>query len=53
VKWHEGWCASTFGVVKRETNSWFWPIVMLVYMTSLAYAAAFVVYHTAAAFGLG
>ena len=46
-------CASTFGVVKRETNSWFWPIVMLVYMTSLAYAAAFVVYHTAAAFGLG
>ena len=46
-------CASTFGVVKRETNSWLWPIVMLVYMTALAYAAAFAVYHTAAAFGLG
>jgi ferrous iron transport protein B len=46
-------CASTFGVVKRETNSWLWPMVMLVYMTGLAYAAAFAVYHTAAAFGLG
>src|SRR5206468_10203778 len=26
-------CASTFGVVKRETNSWLWPSVMLAYMT--------------------
>jgi len=46
-------CASTIGVVKRETNSWLWPAVMLVYMTSLAYVAALIVYQTARAFGLG
>jgi ferrous iron transport protein B len=46
-------CASTFGVVKRETNSWLWPAVMLVYMTALAYLAAFIVYQLARASGLG
>ncbi len=46
-------CASTIGVVKRETNSWRWPIVMLVYMTGLAYLAALLTYQTAVAFGLG
>jgi ferrous iron transport protein B len=44
-------CASTLGVVKRETNSWLWPGVMLVYMTALAYLASLVVYHTAASLG--
>jgi len=46
-------CASTLGVVKRETNSWLWPTVMLVYMTALAYIAAFVTYQAASAAGLG
>jgi ferrous iron transport protein B len=46
-------CAPTLGVVKRETNSWVWPIVMFVYMVTLAYAAAFIVYHTAVALGGG
>ena len=46
-------CASTIGVVKRETNSWLWPAVMLAYMTTLAYLAALVTYQTARAFGLG
>ena len=46
-------CASTIGVVKRETNSWLWPAVMLVYMTSLAYLAALIVYQVARASGLG
>ena len=46
-------CASTIGVVKRETNSWLWPAVMLVYMTALAYLAALVTYQVAKAFGLG
>ncbi len=46
-------CASTIGVVKRETNSWTWPIAMLVYMTALAYLAAFATYHIAVAAGLG
>ncbi|MFN3511557.1 MAG: ferrous iron transporter B [Phenylobacterium sp.] len=46
-------CAPTLGVVKRETNSWFWPSVMFAYMVSLAYLAAFVVYRTAVALGGG
>ena len=46
-------CASTLGVVKRETNSWLWPSVMFGYMTALAYAAAFITYHVALAFGAG
>lgn len=46
-------CLSTLGVVKRETNSWRWPLVMLAYMTGLAYLASFVVYRTAVAAGLG
>lgn len=46
-------CLPTLGVVKRETNSWVWPTVMFLYMVGLAYLAAFAVYHTAVAFGLG
>jgi ferrous iron transport protein B len=46
-------CAATLGVVKRETNSWLWPTVMFVYMTTLAYLASFIVYRTAVAFGGG
>ena len=38
-------CLSTLAVVKRETNSWRWPIIMFCYMMALAYAAAFVTYH--------
>ncbi|MFZ0685937.1 MAG: ferrous iron transporter B [Terriglobales bacterium] len=36
-------CASTLAVVRRETNSWRWPIVQFVYMTIVAYASAFAV----------
>ena len=32
-------CMSTVAVVRRETNSWRWPIFMVVYMTGLAYFA--------------
>ena len=46
-------CAATLGVVKRETNSWLWTGVMLVYMTALAYLASFIVYHLAVALGAG
>jgi ferrous iron transport protein B len=46
-------CMPTLGVVKRETNSWIWPTVMFVYMVTLAYLAAFVVYHVAVALGAG
>ncbi len=33
-------CASTLTTVKRETNSWRWPIFQFVYMSVLAYTAA-------------
>jgi ferrous iron transport protein B len=46
-------CASTLGVVKRETNSWLWPSVMFLYMTALAYLTSFIVYHVAVALGAG
>jgi ferrous iron transport protein B len=46
-------CASTLGVVKRETNSWKWPAIMFAYMITLAYVAAFITYHVALALGAG
>jgi len=38
-------CMSTLAVVKRETRSWKWPIIQLVYMTGLAYLMSLVVYQ--------
>jgi ferrous iron transport protein B len=38
-------CISTLVVVKRETNSWRYPVAMAVYLFALAYAAAFVTYR--------
>ncbi|MCI3131238.1 ferrous iron transport protein B [Phenylobacterium aquaticum] len=46
-------CVATLGVVKRETNSWKWPTIMFLYMITLAYLAALIVYQTAAALGAG
>jgi ferrous iron transport protein B len=38
-------CAATLAVIRRETNSWRWPIFTFVYMTTLAYMAALVTYQ--------
>ncbi len=38
-------CLSTLAVVKRETNSWRYPVIMAAYLFALAYAAAFVTYR--------
>ena len=38
-------CLSTTAVVRRETNSWKWPLFQIAYMTGLAYVAAFVVFQ--------
>jgi ferrous iron transport protein B len=38
-------CAATLVVIKRETNSWYWPAFTFAYMTALAYLAAFVTYQ--------
>jgi ferrous iron transport protein B len=38
-------CMSTLAVVKRETGSWKWPIIQLVYMTVIAYVLSFIAYQ--------
>lgn len=38
-------CVSTLLVIRRETNSWFWPILSFSYMTILAYVGALVTYQ--------
>ncbi len=43
-------CTSTMAVVRRETNSWKWPIVQFLYMLALAWGAAFAVNHIVMAF---
>lgn len=37
-------CMSTLAVVKRETRSWKWPVIQLVYMTMLAYVLSWGTY---------
>lgn len=38
-------CMATFAVVRRETKSWKWPMVQLLYMGALAYLAAFITFY--------
>jgi ferrous iron transport protein B len=38
-------CLSTLAVVRRETNSWRYPLIMAGYLFALAYAAAFATYR--------
>ncbi|MFY7840149.1 MAG: ferrous iron transport protein B [Lacibacter sp.] len=38
-------CMSTLAVVKRETNSWKWPMIQLAYMTVLAYVMSLLAYQ--------
>jgi ferrous iron transport protein B len=38
-------CISTVVVVRRETNSWRWPLFQIAYMTGTAYIACFLVYQ--------
>lgn len=38
-------CMSTLAIVKRETNSWKWPILQLTIMTAIAYIVAFIAYQ--------
>lgn len=38
-------CMSTLAVVKRETKTWKWPVVQLLYMTFLAYIMSFAAYQ--------
>ena len=38
-------CMATFAIVRQETNSWKWPLFMIVYLTILAYLGALFVYQ--------
>ena len=42
-------CLSTLAAVRRETNSWRYPILMAGYLFALAYAASWITYRTALA----
>ncbi len=44
-------CISTLAVVRRETNSWRWPLFQLVYMTGFAWVVCFIVYQGGRALG--
>ena len=38
-------CVSTLAIVKKETNTWKWPIVQLVFMSAIAYISALIAYQ--------
>ncbi len=38
-------CMSTLAIVKRETQSWKWPIIQFLYMTGLAYLMSLLAYQ--------
>ncbi len=44
-------CLATLATVKRETNSWRYPIMMASYLFAMAYAGSWITYRTALALG--
>jgi ferrous iron transport protein B len=38
-------CAATLAVIRRETNSWRWPVFAWFYMTSIGYFGALLAYQ--------
>ena len=42
-------CAATIATIRRETNSWRWPIFAWTYMTTLGYVGALLVYQLGSA----
>jgi ferrous iron transport protein B len=46
-------CISTLSVVKRETNTWRYPLLMAGYLFGLAYLASFITYRVAMAISGG
>lgn len=42
-------CAATLAVIRRETNSWRWPIFAWTYMTTLGYVGALLIYQLGSA----
>jgi ferrous iron transport protein B len=46
-------CVSTIAIVRRETNSWKWPVFQWFYMAALAWVLAFITYRGGLWLGLG
>lgn len=46
-------CLATVAVVRRETNSWRWPLFQFIYMAAYAYALSWLVYRTGQWMGWG
>ena len=44
-------CISTIAVVKRETNSWRWPLFQTAYMTGFAWIFCLAIYQVGHALG--
>lgn len=38
-------CMSTLAIVKKETNTWKWPVLQLIVMTIIAYVAALIAFQ--------
>lgn len=38
-------CMSTLAIVKRETQTWKWPVIQFIYMTGLAYLMSLLIYN--------
>ncbi len=45
-------CLSTVAIVRRETNSWKWPLFQIAYMSALAWFGAFLVFQGGRLLGL-
>ena len=46
-------CLATIAVIKRETNSWRWPIFTAIYTTALAWLVSFIIYQGGKFLGMG
>ncbi|AOS43990.1 Ferrous iron transport protein B [Lacunisphaera limnophila] len=44
-------CMATLAVVKRETNSWRWPLFQIFYLTGTAWVLCLILYQTGRALG--
>jgi ferrous iron transport protein B len=46
-------CITTMAIVRRETNSWRWPLFTVAYVSALAYVLCFLIYQGGRILGIG
>jgi ferrous iron transport protein B len=46
-------CIAVIGVIRKETNSWRWPLFTAFYTTTIAWIVAFIIYQGGRMLGLG